>query len=595
MKTREDVIEFYHQLEKPVRTHQVQNGALDLGTSGTHYGQRQIEIEAFLRQLWAAGSLQSNTPSNDFDCYKKGILAGTDPTSQKYWGTVSDYDQLIVEMAALSVTMIVTKDTFWEKLSKKEQTNLYRWLEQINHIGVHENNWLFFRVLTNVCFLKLGLPADITQMNLDLEKLDSFYVGEGWYIDGNKHQMDYYIAWAFHFYGLLYAAFMEKEDPERSAIFIKRSRLFAQDFKYWFDDEGKAIPFGRSLTYRFAQSAFWSALVFANVEALPWGEIKYLLFKNLSFWQHQKICQPDGLLSIGYSYENLYMSESYNGPGSPYWAFKTFLILACPKTHPFWQAKMLKPEKQQTHFVSKAKMLLRTEPDGISAMYPADQTTNQAHAAEKYSKFVYTSEFGFSISKDNNGIARGAFDNTLAVALAGSNHYLIKEIDEDYKITSFFVWHKWAPFIGVEVRTYLIPVLYGHIRIHEIDSKYTLDILDGGYAVKAWNGHKKDYQYQEDTITSEIQGENGYTKAVNLGNYDTATILFPDPNTNLLYPNSALAMLKGHISEKSQTFISGQFANKNGVPIPIPKIENLPNEYLITDFDNRQLLVPKQK
>lgn len=33
------------------------------------------------------------------------------------------------------------------------------------------------------------------------------------------------------------------------------------------------------------------------------------------------------------------LPEGYNGPGSPYWAFKTFILLAVPKDHPYWQAE----------------------------------------------------------------------------------------------------------------------------------------------------------------------------------------------------------------------------------------------------------------
>ena len=50
--------------------------------------------------------------------------------------------------------------------------------------------------------------------------------------------------------------------------------MFAQDYLYYFDEEGEALPYGRSQTYRFAQGAFFAALIFAEVEALPWGQIK---------------------------------------------------------------------------------------------------------------------------------------------------------------------------------------------------------------------------------------------------------------------------------------------------------------------------------
>ncbi|RTK75359.1 DUF2264 domain-containing protein, partial [Enterococcus faecalis] len=94
-------------------------------------------------------------------------------------------------------------------------------------------------------------------------------------------------------------------------------------------------------TYRFAQGAFFAALIFAEVEALPWGQIKTLLAKHLHCWMQQAIFTYDGRLSIGYHYENLVMAEGYNAPGSPYWAFKTFLLLAVDQDHPFWRAEPL--------------------------------------------------------------------------------------------------------------------------------------------------------------------------------------------------------------------------------------------------------------
>ena len=45
----------------------------------------------------------------------------------------------------------------------------------------------------------------------------------------------------------------------------------------------------------------------------------------------QRYFTTDGLLSVGYDYQNMVFAEGYNGPGSPYWAFKTFILLAVPK------------------------------------------------------------------------------------------------------------------------------------------------------------------------------------------------------------------------------------------------------------------------
>ena len=63
-------------------------------------------------------------------------------------------------------------------------------------------------------------------------------MSDGWYADGDKAHCDYYVPFAIYFYGLIYAALMDKEDPIRSALFKERAVLFAKDFIYWFAADG---------------------------------------------------------------------------------------------------------------------------------------------------------------------------------------------------------------------------------------------------------------------------------------------------------------------------------------------------------------------
>ncbi len=78
-------------------------------------------------------------------------------------------------------------------------------------------------------------------------------------------------------YSLLYAMFMEKEEPERCARFRQRARDFARDYIYWFGGDGASIAYGRSLTYRFAQGAFFAVALLAGEEVLPLPVMKGIL------------------------------------------------------------------------------------------------------------------------------------------------------------------------------------------------------------------------------------------------------------------------------------------------------------------------------
>jgi hypothetical protein len=81
----------------------------------------------------------------------------------------------------------------------------------------------------------------------------------------------------------VYAKTAAEDDPH-ARIFVQRSKEFAQSFACFFDGNGAAVPFGRSMTYRFAQAAFFSAAIFAEIEVLPYPEMKWLVMEHLKHW-----------------------------------------------------------------------------------------------------------------------------------------------------------------------------------------------------------------------------------------------------------------------------------------------------------------------
>ena len=174
-----------------------------------------------------------------------------------------------------------------------------------------------------------------------LELIESYRLGTHWYVDGGLGNVDYYIPFAFHTYGLMYAAAnrLGLGNDALAEQFRERAALFAGDFQHWFAPDGAAVPFGRTLTYRFAMSSFWGALAWADVEALPWGVVKGLSMRNLRWWATRPISDRDGVLSIGYAYDNRRLCEGYNSAGSPYWCMKAFGALAAPADHPFWTSE----------------------------------------------------------------------------------------------------------------------------------------------------------------------------------------------------------------------------------------------------------------
>lgn len=79
------------------------------------------------------------------------------------------------------------------------------------------------------------------RMAKDLDRLDSYYIADGWSRDGpDGLQLDYYSSsFAIQFAQLAYAEIMAADDPDRSKLYKERAGQFALDFIHYFDEEGK--------------------------------------------------------------------------------------------------------------------------------------------------------------------------------------------------------------------------------------------------------------------------------------------------------------------------------------------------------------------
>lgn len=186
---------------------------------------------------------------------------------------------------------------------------------------------------------------------------------------------------------------------------------------------GAAIPFGRSLTYRFAFAGFWSALAFANVE-LPdtlndAGFVKGLLLRHFRWWSNKHdVFNIDGTVTIGFTYPNMYMSEDYNSPQSPYWALKSFLALGLPREHAFWtcEEKALPVSTETVVRIRPPIHILCNQPNHHFLLSNGQFCPWPLKATEaKYGKYAYSSHFGFSVPTGPL-IQQIAPDNTLAIS-----------------------------------------------------------------------------------------------------------------------------------------------------------------------------------
>ncbi|CAG0937390.1 hypothetical protein TFLX_06319 [Thermoflexales bacterium] len=549
LHTRADLQAAVRDLFRLLKSHFSPGAArVHLGDTAALYDNHAAELEGFARPLWGLAPLAAGGGAfDDWELYRRGLTNGCDPQQPEYWGTPRDRDQRLVEMAAIGLALAIAPAEIWEPLDRRARDNVTRWLNTINQLELVDSNWLFFRVLVNVGLAHVGAVHDEAAMHAALDRLEQFYLGDGWYSDGLTTQRDYYIPFAFHYYGLIYARLAAPRDPDRAQRFRERATLFAQQFVHWFAADGAALPFGRSLTYRFAQGSFWGALAFADVEALPWGVIKGLALRHLRWWSQQPIFTADGLLSIGYAYPNLNIAEQYNSPGSPYWALKFFLPLALPESHPFWQAEELPlPDLPSIQHQPHASMIFCRDQASrhVVALTSGQHEPWIRHAGEKYAKFAYSTAFGFSVPIGRRGLTQAAADSMLALSDDGET-YRVRERPIEASYEHGALRSIWRPLPGVEVETWLIPDPPWHIRVHRLHTDRPLWSAEGGFALDRTGDDPiaRSGVEQAGAGVAFAQYPAGGSGLRDLFGRRVGRVLRVDPNTNLLHPRTVLPTL----------------------------------------------------
>lgn len=583
------------------------------GATAVRFDQTASEVEGFARPLWGLACLLAGGGDYDFkEWWIEGLKNGTDKNSPEYWGEVRDNDQRMVEMCPVGFALAVWPG-LWEGLGEEGRKGVEEWLGgEVNGKNMPNTNWLWFRVFANLGLKKNGGKFSQERLDADIKHLDTFYRGDGWSNDGPKgiHQMDYYSSsFAIHFLQLLYSKLAGEDEPERAAEFKKRAQMAALDLAHYYDEEGRSIPFGRSVGYRFAMVSFWGALAYADVELpapLTWGMVKGIVMRHLRWWQTQdNMWSSSGTLTIGYSYPNMYMAENYNSPGSPYWACLAFICLAVPETHPFWTSE----EESHWSVIPRTKILpqpmhIMTNLGGHCMLLSSGQACSYpmkgTHA--KYGAFAYSSAYAYSVPPGLFTLEQYALASQLGLSDDGGEYWKTRRLSESHLDTARGVLvSRWSPFPDVKILTYLIPSVEAtpnwHLRVHRIEAGREVMTADGAFAI--CNERRSDGRYLDPYNAELCEG----TSPRLIGNYDlstpeawasgakgafavskgavgiralepesvgrTATLVNADPNSNLVESRSTIPTLQHTIrAGEAVWYVSGIYAKPNGEGIP---------------------------
>ncbi|MFE9536322.1 DUF2264 domain-containing protein [Streptomyces sp. NPDC006691] len=381
-------------------------------------GPRSDGLEGYAR-TWLLAALRvagarGEDPYGHLDRYAEGLASGTQhpvatgelsEASPDSWPLTTPVRQAVVESASVALGLRLTRPWLWDKLDDRTRQRAVDWLLPALGPSPVDNNWWLFG-LTVAGFLQdAGIETDRAAATIEraLDRVDQWYLGDGWYSDGPNRSFDHYNAWALHFYPVLHAhlsgdrALLDRYGPRLHAQLDAHTRLFGAD--------GAPMPYGRSLTYRFAAAAApWLGALTGHTPLTPGatrrlasGSLKYFLDRP----ENRGATDTAGLLTLGWHGPYPPVIQHYSGPASPYWASKGYLGLLLPPEHPVWTAveEPLPAETADAVTTLRAPNLLiqSTADDGLVRLHNHGSNNHVGGAAGEdpcYSRFAYSTGTG---------------------------------------------------------------------------------------------------------------------------------------------------------------------------------------------------------
>jgi len=397
----------------------MREGKADLPLRGqaSNHGTQADRLESFARPCllaahWLAseaGATEKLSRSEIAEWFRRGLIIGTDPASPEYWGPTANHHQHTVEMAALTLALQSAKSWLWEPLSPKERGQIANWFASIRGAGLHRNNHMFFNVVT-LAFLAQeghGRRSDEAVMRHLLDVIEGMALGGGWFIDGMNETVDYYQAYAFHYYGLWWAKLYGHTDAKRARRWKDWAQQFLRDYIHFFAASGETPPFGRSMCYRFGVTAPFGVAELCGVSAIPPGQARRACTRNLEFFLNRPIFQAQGALSLGWTDEFPELTEAYSCAGSTYWAAKGFAPLLLSKSHAFWQSREEPLPSEKSDFqiaVPQAGLVVRSQAGEVEVLNNANGicVANIKFGTWKWGKLSFRTGVGGEIAPAEN-------------------------------------------------------------------------------------------------------------------------------------------------------------------------------------------------
>ncbi|MCJ2182875.1 DUF2264 domain-containing protein [Novosphingobium sp. 1949] len=255
--------------------------------------------------------------------------------------------QALVDSAYFTSALIRAPKALWEPLDARTKQRIVGVIKGLRRVAPPYTNWLLFAAMNEAFLLLVGEEWDPVRLDLALRKFGEWYVGDGWYGDGDAFHFDMYNSYVIHpmlsqILDVLVqtgARFNALDVPGRARLERERMQRFCVALERMIGPDGAFPPVGRSLTYRTAVHQPLAYLAWRKElpEKLPEGQVRAAcLATQRRIFEDPSNFNADGFLTIGFARHQPSLGDVYSNAGSMYITSESLLALGLASQDSFW-------------------------------------------------------------------------------------------------------------------------------------------------------------------------------------------------------------------------------------------------------------------
>ncbi len=287
----------------------------------------------------------------------KAYANAVNPQSPDYLGWECG-GQTLVDAAYVVESLYRGYDALWKPLDETTKERYLKELKGLHRYDPPYTNWLLF-VSMEECFSMYAGAKDYDsyRIHMGMNKVEEWYIGDGWYSDGPSFAFDYYNSYVIQPMYLECLEMIKARHPNdtwlcrqkganngvkrRYEMALKRMQKYGVILERFISPEGTFPVVGRSIPYRMAVMQPLAQLAWRK--QLP-GELKNgqvraaltAVMKRMFEGKGQTNFTEDGFLTIGFIGSHPNTADWYTNNGSLYMTSLAFMPLGLPADDPFW-------------------------------------------------------------------------------------------------------------------------------------------------------------------------------------------------------------------------------------------------------------------